>query len=113
MSILVKTTKPHSKDFLCAKCYKWQFINISHNIIFKLYILDKNKTWLIIFLYFQDTQAQMDFSLDRNTKNSTRIQPKASSLLSLLIQSLTVELADKSVLIVSQPAPIATLDTTK
>ncbi len=55
----------------------------------------------------------MDCSIDFNTKNSTRVGPEASSLSSLLIQSLTVELADKSVLIVSLAAPVATLATTR
>lgn len=55
----------------------------------------------------------MQTKFDRYVQNVFSINSVASSLQSLLIQSLTVELTDKSVLIVSLAAPIATLATTK
>lgn len=55
----------------------------------------------------------MDFWIDFNSKYLIWIWPEASSYLSLLIQSLTVVQGDKSVLIGSLAAPLATLATTK
>lgn len=55
------------------------------------------------------TQISTDSLLNRPPE----VRPQASSISSLLIQSLTVEPADKSALIVSPAAPIATLATTE